>query len=79
MTLGMVQKSLYRRRFRYEGDVSERMLRVSNCCTLSPLVTLLSQSGRGSSSGKRVWFTESRTVLVIVFSLTLYLFILFLI
>ena len=40
--------------------------------TQSPFVTLLSrraQSGRWSSFGKRVWFTESHTVLVISFLL----------
>jgi len=47
----------------------------------SPFVTLLSrcaQSGRLSSFGKQVWFTESHTVLVIFFLLMFYLFILFL-
>ena len=50
--------------------------------TRSPFVTLLSrraQSGRWSSFGKRVWFTELHLVLVIFFSLTFYLFILFVI
>jgi len=53
----------------------------SLCSTLSPIVTLLcrrAQSGRWSSFGKRVWFTESHIVLIIVFLLTFYLFILYL-
>jgi len=53
-----------------------------NKSTRSPFVTLLSrraQSGMWSFSGKRVWFTETHTVLIFVFSLTFYLFILFLI
>jgi hypothetical protein len=43
--------------------------------TRSPFVTLLSrraQSGRRSSFGKRVWFTESHLVLIISFLLVLF-------
>jgi len=43
--------------------------------TRSPFVTLLSrraQSGRWSSFGKRVWFTESHIVLIISFLLVLF-------
>ena len=53
---------------------------VDTSSTRPPFVTLLSrrvQSGRCSSFGKRVWFTES--YIVIVFSRMFYLFILFLI
>jgi len=44
--------------------------------TRSPFVTLVSQcaqSGRWSSFGKRVWFTESHIVLLLSFYLLLYL------
>ena len=50
--------------------------------TQSPFITLMSwraQYGRWSSFGRRVWFTESHLVLIVVFSLMFYLFILFLI
>ena len=50
--------------------------------TRSPFVTLLSrraQSGRSSSYGKLVWFTESNIVFVIIFYLLFYLLSLFLI
>ena len=54
----------------------------SGYSTQSPFLSLLSrraQSGRWSSFGKRVWFTESHIVLIIVFSLRFYLLNLFLI
>jgi len=52
------------------------------CSTWSPFSTWLSprtQSGRRSSFGKWVWFTESNTVSVISFYLLYYLLNLFLI
>ena len=46
-------------------------------CTRSPFVTLLSrsaQSGRWSSFGKRVWFTESRRILIISFFICCFIY-----
>jgi len=64
----------------YHGK--NRFMRVGTCCTRSPFLTWLSQhaqSGRWSSFGKWVWFTESHITLVISFYLLLYLLNLFLI